>query len=215
MRRYVPVTPEDDQSPELWEDETIDYELNDVELSFGATKPVIGTGKFIVTSKRVLWMGTGESAYDFDVPYIALHAITRDPDSYPKPCIYCQLDCEEEDNGDESDDDESEVLDEMFLAPSNEEHLTAMFNALSAAALNNPDPLEDWEQEGDDELIYNADEVQLGAEQARTLDHLESVFNVPEFYAHGEVGEGEEYDDEEYAGEDENNEDGDGEGDEN
>jgi len=201
MRRYVPVTPEDGQKPELWEDETIDYELDDVELSFGATKPVVGNGKLMITSKRVLWIGTGESAYDFDVPYIALHAITRDPDSYHKPCIYCQLDCEE-DQGEESDEDESEVLDEMFLAPSSEVHLTAMFNALSAAALNNPDPLEDWEQEGDDELIYNTDEVELGAEQARTLDHLESVFNVPEFYAHGE--EGEEYNEEQGEGEDEN-----------
>jgi len=205
MRRYVPCTTEDGQTPELWEDETIDYELNDVELSFGATKPVIGSGKFIVTSKRVLWLGVGESAFDFDVPYIALHAITRDPDSYPKPCIYCQLDCEE-DCGEESDEDETEILDEMFLAPSSEENLQAMFNALSAAALNNPDPLEDWEQEGDDELIYNTDEVELGAEQARTLDHLDSVFNIPECYAQGEGEEGD-YGEEEYY------EEGEGEGD--
>lgn len=211
MRRYVPVTVEDAQIPELWEDETVDYELNDVELSFGANKPVVGNGKFIVTSKRVLWLGTNDSAYDFDVPYIALHAITKDPDSYPKPCIYCQLDCEEEYNGNESDEDESEVLDEMFLAPNDAEQLTAMFNALSAAALNNPDPLEDWEQDGDDELIYNTDEVELGAEQARTLDHLESVFNVPEFYAHGEEGE----EGGEYGEYDEDEEEGDGEGSEN
>jgi hypothetical protein len=169
--------------PELWEDETIDYTLDDVEINFSAEKPPVGTGKLFITSKRVIWLGKGDEAYDFDVPYIVLHAVTRDADSYPKPCIYCQLDCEEAE-GDEDDEEEEpgEVLDEMFLVPSNEEHLTAMFNALSAAALNNPDPAEDWEQEGDDELIYNAEEVELGAEQARTLEHLESVFNIPEGY---------------------------------
>jgi hypothetical protein len=210
MRRYVPCTAEDEQVPELWEDETIDFELNDVELSFGQLKPIVGCGKFIVTSKRVLWLGVGDVAYDFDVPYISLHAITRDPESYPKPSIYCQLDVEEDNNNDDSEGDEEEdVLDEMFLAPKNEEHLQAMFNALSAAALNNPDPLEDWEQEGDDELIYNTNEVELGAEQARTLEHLESVFNVPEFYAHGEAGEDE---DEEGGEEYEENNDNEGEG---
>ena len=80
----------------------------------------------------------------------------------------------------------------MFLVPNSDEHLSAMFNALSAAALNNPDPPEEWEQEGDDELIYNLDEVELGAEQARTLEHLESVFNVPMSVVSGEEEETEE-----------------------
>jgi nucleotide-sensitive chloride channel 1A len=177
--------------PELWEEETIDYTLDDVEINFSADKPPVGTGKLFITSKRVIWLGKGDEAYDFDVPYIVLHAVTRDADSYPKPCIYCQLDCEEaDDNEDDEEEESEEVLDEMFLVPSSEEHLTAMFNALSAAALNNPDPEEDWAQEGDDELIYNAEEVELGAEQARTLEHLESVFNIPEGY--GMEAEGEE-----------------------
>lgn len=47
--------------------------------------------------------------YDFDVPYIMLHAITHDPESYPKPCLYCQLD--------EDEDGPSE----LFLVPPKEE----------------------------------------------------------------------------------------------
>ena len=178
MRRIVPCSESDSNIPELWEGETIDYSLDEVEINFSSVKPPVGLGKLFITSKRVIWLGKGDEAYDFDVPYIVLHAITRDADSYPKPCIYCQLDVEE--GNDEEDEDEDELLDEMYLVPNSDDHLTAMFNALSAAALNNPDPPEEWEQEGDDELIYNMDEVELGAEQARTLNHLESVFNIPD-----------------------------------
>lgn len=180
MRRFVPcATP---LVPELWEEETIYYELAKVELSFDSSGPSVGLGKLFVTSKRVLWLGEGDSAFDFDVPYIVLHAITRDVDSFPKPCIYCQFDVEEiGDMGENDNDDEEEkILDEMFLAPENDTDLKAMFDALSKAALNNPDPPEEGEQEGDDELIYNTEEVELGAEQAKILNHLESVFNVPD-----------------------------------
>jgi hypothetical protein len=180
MRRYVPCSEVKPDVPELWEDETIDYELSDVELSFSASKPPVGQGKLFITSKRVIWMQPGESgaAFDFDVPYIVLHAISRDVDSYPKPCIYCQLDCCQSD--DEEDEENTEdAIDEIFLAPSCDTVLKDMFNAFSAAALNNPDPDEEGQEEGDDELIYNVDEVQLGAEQSRTLNHLESIFNVP------------------------------------
>lgn len=200
MRRIVPCSEDDSNTPELWEGETIDYCLDDVEINFSAEKPPVGVGKLFVTSKRVIWLGRDESAFDFDVPYIALHAVTRDADSYPKPCVYCQLDVDEECNDEGSDDEEAsdETPDEMFLIPSCEENLSDIFSALSAAALNNPDPPEEWEQEGDDELIYNSEEVELGAEQARTLAHLESVFCVPEGYGEafeegdeeGDEGEG-------------------------
>jgi hypothetical protein len=198
MRRYVPCSEQDANVPELWEGETIDYSLDDVEINFRSDAPAVGAGKLYITSKRVIWLGQDDKAFDFDVPYIVLHAVTRDADSYPKPCVYCQLDAEEEDNdqGEEEVDGENEsnneVYDEMYLVPSSEEHLTAIFNALSAAALNNPDPPEEWEQEGDDELIYNTEEVALGAEQARTLAHLESVFHVPEGYGDEEDDENEE-----------------------
>ena len=192
MRRIVQCGVDDPNMPELWDGESIDYSLDDVEISFSADKGSEGIGKLFITSRRVIWLGRDEKAFDFDVPYIVLHAITRDVDSYPKPCIYCQLDCEECLESDDGDDSEDALADEMFLVPNSDEHLSAMFNALSAAALNNPDPPEEWEQEGDDELIYNLDEVELGAEQARTLEHLESVFNVPMSVVSGEEEETEE-----------------------
>lgn len=197
MRRIVPCTEEDSNIPELWEEETIDFTLENVELNFRSDAPPIGSGKLFVTSKRVIWLGQDEKAFDFDVKYITLHAITRDTDSYPKPCIYCQLDAfNSEDggdaDGDEDAEEEEEILDEMYIVPSSEDQLQSVFDALSTAAMKNPDDPEEWEQDGDDELIYNTDEVELGAEQARTLAHLESVFNVPAGYGEFEEGEGEE-----------------------
>jgi hypothetical protein len=68
---------------------------------------------------------------------------------------------------------------EMFLIQKNDIDLTEIYNAFSHAALLNPDPPEDGEEEGDDELIYNIDEVELGVEQSQALEHLESVFHLP------------------------------------
>ena len=60
-------------------------------------------------------------AFDFDIPYISLHAISRDTSSFPYPCIYCQLDEDEEDfNNDDEDNDEANEDDspkEMYLVP--------------------------------------------------------------------------------------------------
>jgi chloride channel, nucleotide-sensitive, 1A len=83
--------------------------------------------------------------YDFDVPYIMLHAITHDPESFPRPCLYCQLD--------EDEDGPSEV----YLVPPREEDrelepiiffkflislfaVQTLFDAFSHAAMLNPDP---------------------------------------------------------------------------
>lgn len=170
MRRLVPLM-EDNKSPDLWEGESIDFVLSHVECALKASE-TLGQGMLYITSKRVIWIGDEGKSCDLDVPYIIMHAVSRDPETYPKPCIYCQLDCDEY-------AEEEDELNEFFLAPEEEIDLMKIFDALSHAALINPDPMEEGEQEGDDELIYNVDEVRLGAEQAKALDHLESVFQVP------------------------------------
>ena len=62
--------------------------------------------------RRVIW-ASAEQAYDFDVPYIVLHAVTHDPSSFPRPCLYCQLDVEE-------GDEEADTPTEMYLVPESE-----------------------------------------------------------------------------------------------
>jgi Regulator of volume decrease after cellular swelling len=176
MRRFVSC--EDDDTPVLRDDEIILYTLQKVGVAYRREDAIIEELKLFVTSSRIILIGVTIAA-DFDVSYVTLHAVTRDPASYAKPCLYCQLDYEEEE-----DEEEVECLlypkSEMFLVPETLSDLKAMFDAFSQAALMNPDPPEDGEEEGDDELIYNQEEVALGAEQARVLSHLETVFHVPE-----------------------------------
>lgn len=187
MRLFVPC--EEDGSPVLWEEETIDYRLENVEIAFKSDKPAIGTGRLYITSKRVLWIGEVH-AYDFDVAYIVLHGLTRDEKHFPKPCIYCQVNVEDLEDSDEEEVEETKdegvtspptVFDEFFLIPSAETDLENIFRALSHAASINPDPCEDEEDDMmSNELIYNLEEVALGAEQARVLEHLDNILVVPE-----------------------------------
>ena len=189
--RFFVSRMEDDKEPVLAESEVVNFRLANVQLSFRATENV-GSGELIVTSSRVMWIGQ-KRAFDFDVQYIVLHAITKDQDSFPLPCLYCQFDDDSfEDEEMEEEDEQGKIsrggdignwikrcqTGEMFLAPSDENELRAVFDAFSQAALLNPDEEED-EGEGNDGFIFNAEEVELGAQQAKALDHLESVFVLP------------------------------------
>ena len=178
-----------------------------VELAFHASKVESSAVTLYVTTQRLILLVEDKPGvvYDFDPQYIVLHAVTRDDACYPKPCIYCQLDNYNDfsDNNDDEDDDDEDANDdtnednndmksskkaavdyslnpsEMFLVPSDESDITTLFDALSRLAFLNPDSLEDGEFEGDSNLIYNLDDVNLDAEQTRALEHLESVFHVP------------------------------------
>lgn len=161
MRRFVDC---EEDKPVLHEDEILNYQLENIEIAFEPESP-LGNFTLYITTSRFILIGQ-DLAFEFDVPFIIMHALSRDPDSYHKPCIYCQLDQEE-----------GESPDELFLAPANPDVLTEIFEQFSHAASLNPDPPEPGEEEGDDELIYNLDEVTLGAQQAQTLAHLESVFD--------------------------------------
>lgn len=170
LRCYVPVLEEQPYAvPELWEGEIVNYLLQNVTLAWNLVESK-GKGNLFITSSRVIWLGEHNS-YDLDVAYIILHAVSRDPQTYPVPCIYCQLDEEEEEDNERST--------ELFLSPEDETDILAIFDALSHAALLNPDPVEE-DDGGDDNFIYNIDEVQLGAAQAQALNHFESVFQIPD-----------------------------------
>lgn len=201
LRLFVITTAANE--PELLNDESIIHRFCNIELSFdkeNSTKNM-GLGTIFVTQSRIIFIGAKHS-FDFDVRYIVLHAVSRDKESYPKPCLYCQFahdeeqfydDCEE--NGEDIDEEcmKEELANEediqtiatsaveMFLVPSNDTDLLQLFNAFSNAALSNPDPVEPGHEfdDEDDGLIYNIEEVELGAMQARALDHLESIFVEP------------------------------------
>lgn len=45
-----------------------------------------------------MWIGDRSAArvgFGWEMSSITLHAISRDPDAFPRPCLYCQFDSEE------------------------------------------------------------------------------------------------------------------------
>jgi len=203
MRRFIEYAA-DSRSPKLRDAEAVEKVFERVELAFHISKIESSLVTLYVTNQRLMLLVEDNPGvvYDFDPQYIVLHAVTRDVACYPKPCIYCQLDNyndfsdNNDDDGDYDDDDANDDTNEkkcskkaavdyslnpseMFLVPSDEADVTTLFDALSRLAFLNPDSLQDGEFEGDSNLIYNLDDVTLDAEQARALEHLESVFHVP------------------------------------
>src|ERR1044072_5729571 len=52
-----------------------------------------GPGTLYVTSRQVIWVSDADKAKGFAVDFlsISLHAVSRDPDAYPLPCLYTQV----------------------------------------------------------------------------------------------------------------------------
>ncbi|GLD94062.1 hypothetical protein PINS_up002673 [Pythium insidiosum] len=137
------------------------------ELPLNATR-----GALFVTTKRILWVGdsaTQRVGYGWEMNLVTLHAISRDPAAFSKPCLYCQI----------GDDDMTEVR----FVPSDEKLLSELFTAFSKSAEMNPDD-DDDDEEGDgsdamgDGWFYNEDEVENGARAAQIAAHLDSVLHI-------------------------------------
>ncbi len=140
-----------------------------------------GMGTLYVTTKFLIWQSEDRSAgYRFDYPYMLLHAIQRDPQAFPHPCIYAQLDdevaeeafatasmrqqasaaaAEEAAEADEDAADEAHPISDLRFVPENAGLLDAMYHAMSECAKLNPDSdLSD----GEGDFMYNAEEIQNG-----------------------------------------------------
>ena len=180
------------------ENEYIIKQYIDIELGFN-NKECHGNGDLYVTSLRIVWLSKtiNKASFEFDVPYIMLHAISKDISTYPKPCIYCQLDeeyIEVECNGDgELDSDGDAEPTECFFAPAANTTTTTIdedfdllmniFESFSETAQLNPDPDEDEGQDdgmiqySTDDFIFNQEEVSAGAQQAQLDEWDKKLIN--------------------------------------
>ncbi|CAI5502764.1 unnamed protein product [Closterium sp. Naga37s-1] len=80
----------------------------DVGLVLGESD-VDESGNLYITSKRVVWHST-HTPHGVAVSLVdlSMHAISRDLDAYPKPCIYTQVDTGDWEDEDEEDEEEEE-----------------------------------------------------------------------------------------------------------
>lgn len=113
-------------------------------------------GTVFITTRRVIWVSDTErnKGYAVDFVAVSLHAVSRDPEAYPSPCIYTQIETEvgSDEESDESDSEANGAVDlskvtEMRIVPSDPDQLDELFEAFSHCAELNPDP----NAESDDE----------------------------------------------------------------
>lgn len=136
-----------------------------VTIVLGNRQP-LSPGTLYISTKKVIWLSDvdKDSGYTVDFLSISLHAVSRDPESYPSPCIYAQIEAEagedgESEGSDLDDDDTTDVskITEMRLIPSDPSQLDALFDIFCECAELNPEPNEDQEEEHN--WIFSADQL--------------------------------------------------------
>lgn len=130
-----------------------------------------GGGTLAVTSRRVLWVAAAADAggrragFALAVRSIGMHAVTRDPSTYPRPCLFCQLLPPGADDDEEGAAPAPGEPTELYFSPADADadaELTAVFRAFSAAAMANPDPPEHGDDGEDDDAVMMMDGVMMG-----------------------------------------------------
>ncbi|CAI0404368.1 unnamed protein product, partial [Linum tenue] len=121
-------------------------------------------GTLYISSRKVVWLSDVDRQKGYAVDFLALslHAVSRDPESFPSPCIYTQIETEaDDDESDESDSECQETLDlskvtEMRLVPSDPNQLDTLFQIFCECAELNPEPIEGF---GGGNWVFSADQL--------------------------------------------------------
>mmetsp|Transcript_42361 Transcript_42361/g.76889 ORF Transcript_42361/g.76889 Transcript_42361/m.76889 type:complete len:186 (+) Transcript_42361:56-613(+) len=110
------------------------------------SKTFEGEGVLHLTTQRVVWLSAqdGQKGIAMDYPFITVHAVSRDTSAFPEPCLYCQL--RTEDNGEEEEEEDSEVP-ELRFVPADPARLQQIFFTFSEMAALNPDPNDEQNEE--------------------------------------------------------------------
>lgn len=129
------------------------------------SRPPESPGTLYITTKQLVWLSDVDRTRGYAVDFfsLSLHAVSRDPEAYPSPCIYTQIEiAAEEDESEGSDSESSESLDiskitEMRLVPSDPSQLDMLFQIFCECAELNPEPNEEEEEEHN--WIFSADQI--------------------------------------------------------
>lgn len=126
-----------------------------VAIALGRCPPE-SPGTLFISTKRVIWLSDTErdKGYAVDFFSVSLHAVSRDPEAYPSPCIYTQIECEaaedDESNGSDAEcpeDNDISKIPEMRLLPHDPNQLDTLFDIFCQCVELNPEPLEDEAEE--------------------------------------------------------------------
>ncbi|KAJ8552773.1 hypothetical protein K7X08_020166 [Anisodus acutangulus] len=123
-------------------------------------------GTLYITSKQVVWLSDTDRSKGYAVDFISvsLHAVSRDPEAYPDPCLYTQIDNGVEDDESEGSTDEGDEssdlsrITELRLVPSDPSQVDALFQIFCECAELNPEPIEEEEEEHN--WIFSSDQLE-------------------------------------------------------
>ncbi|CAN6313401.1 unnamed protein product [Urochloa humidicola] len=121
---------------------------------YGAASVALGRrspeppGTLFVTSRRVIWLSEAEKGKGYAVDFLAitLHAVSRDLEAYPSPCLYTQIEAEVgtdeegESNPEANDELELSRVSEMRIILGDPGQLDTLFDVFCHCAELNPDP---------------------------------------------------------------------------
>ncbi|KAJ4953664.1 hypothetical protein NE237_030496 [Protea cynaroides] len=122
-------------------------------------------GTLHISTKRIVWLSDVDMQKGYAVGFlsVSLHAVSRDPEAYPSPCIYTQIETEagEDEESEDSDSECEQTLDvskitEMRLVPSDPNQLESLFDIFCQCAELNPEPEEEEEEHN---WIFSADQM--------------------------------------------------------
>ncbi|KAL1542475.1 chloride conductance regulatory protein ICln-like isoform X1 [Salvia divinorum] len=139
----------------------------DVSIFLGSSsRPPESPGTLYITTRQVVWLSDSDMAKGYAVAFlsVSLHAVSTDPDAYPSPCIYAQIENgAEEDESEDSDSESDDTMNlskitEMRLVPSDPKQLDTIFAMFCECAELNPDPTE--EEDGEYDWITSADQLE-------------------------------------------------------
>lgn len=124
----------------------------------------VGSGRLYVTERSILWLNGDDFGFFLDYQKMNMHAISRNINSFPHPCIYIMLesdtnDEDKVDNDDDDDDEDDDDIREIRFAPTNATSLDEIYNAMSRGNELNPDPNDSNSGDENDEE-YEGDEGQ-------------------------------------------------------
>ncbi|KAL8161784.1 hypothetical protein V2J09_013273 [Rumex salicifolius] len=172
LRHYAEWTADGRPSIQSDDGEVLMHVQEGVGIVLGS-RPSESSGTLFISSRQVVWVSDLDrnKSYAVDFLSISLHAVSRHPEAYPSPCIYAQIDTEDDENESEGSDSEAHIgtldlsnVKEIRLVPSDP---TQFF--CECAELN-PEPVIMEEEEH--EWIFSADQL-----QADEIGEEESVWN--------------------------------------
>ncbi|XP_060203433.1 chloride conductance regulatory protein ICln [Lycium barbarum] len=151
------------------------------------SRPPESPGTLYITTKQVVWLSDTDRSKGYAVDFlsVSLHAVSRDPEAYPHPCLYAQIDNGVEDDESEGSTDEGDVssdlsrITELRLVPSDPNQVDTLFQIFCECAELNPEPIEEEEEEHN--WIFSADQLEnqeAGEEESEWMISQNSTHTI-------------------------------------